>query len=106
MTKDERAMMDDMKHTLIRLDERGARMELDLGKITHVLLEGNGSPPITTSVATQGVQLIAINARLAAIEHAPETSSRLKGSDKYMMYAALISGLFTLIELIVRRIHG
>ncbi len=90
---------------LARLDERTEKIAESVDQLTHVLLTGNGSPPITTSVATQGVQLTAINARLTAIEHAPEVSGRLAGGDKYMVWAALVSGLFTLLEMLYRHAH-
>lgn len=34
------------------VDERGERMEDDLRKLKHVLVEGNGSPSVTVQVAT------------------------------------------------------
>ena len=37
---------------LVRLDERTERLADDVAQLKHVLLEGNGSPAITSQVAT------------------------------------------------------
>ncbi len=47
----------EMKEMLVRIDERTEQMQDDVGKLKHVLLEGNGSPAITVQVATQAERL-------------------------------------------------
>lgn len=42
----------EIKMVLARMDERWERVEEDLKKLKHVLLEGNGSPAVTVQVAT------------------------------------------------------
>jgi len=51
----------DLTALLARLDERTERTEETLEKISHVLLEGNGTPAITVQVAT-------LNAKVSSIE--------------------------------------
>lgn len=43
---------EEIKMVIVRMDERWERVEEDLKKLKHVLLEGNGSPPMTVQVAT------------------------------------------------------
>ena len=44
--------INEMSSILSRLDERTERMEDDLDKVKHVLIEGNGKPSIVVQVAT------------------------------------------------------
>lgn len=52
-----RAEEDDMRELLIRLDERMAKLSDDMDQVKHVLLEGNGSPPLTMQVATNKMKI-------------------------------------------------
>lgn len=51
---------EDIRVILERLDGRGERMEDDLKKLKHVLLEGNGTPAMTVQVATMDQRIKAI----------------------------------------------
>lgn len=53
--------INEMSSILSRLDERTERMEDDLDKVKHVLIEGNGKPSIVVQVAT-------MNERLSSLE--------------------------------------
>lgn len=46
-----------MRELLIRLDERMAKLSDDMDQVKHVLLEGNGSPPLTMQVATNKMKI-------------------------------------------------
>jgi hypothetical protein len=48
---------EDIKAFMVRMDERWERVEEDLDKLKHVLLEGNGSPAMTVQVALQEQRL-------------------------------------------------
>lgn len=43
---------EEIKVFVARMDERWERVEEDLKKLKHVLLEGNGSPAVIVTVAT------------------------------------------------------
>lgn len=43
---------EDVLALLVRVDERTEKVQTDVEKLNHVLLEGNGSPSITVQVAT------------------------------------------------------
>jgi hypothetical protein len=47
-----RAFLARLDERMKSMDERGERMEANIEKLKHVLLEGNGSPAITVQVAT------------------------------------------------------
>ncbi len=47
----------DIKLFMARMDERWERVEEDLGKLKHVLLEGNGTPAMTVRMALMEQEL-------------------------------------------------
>lgn len=51
-------MADTTAALLARLDERTESMAKDLDQVKHVLLEGNGSPPMTVQVATMYARIV------------------------------------------------
>lgn len=50
-------MSDDVKVMLVRIDERTQKMQDDVDKLKHVLIEGNGTPAVTVQVATMDQRL-------------------------------------------------
>lgn len=81
---------------LVRLDERGEVMADQIEKITHVLLEGNGTPALTVQVAR-------IDERLQKLE-TTDDKKKLSGGDKALVYTTAIGGIFTLVEMVVRHL--
>ncbi len=49
--------MEPLAVVIARIDERTERTESDVAKLTHVILEGNGTPAITTQLATLNLKV-------------------------------------------------
>lgn len=47
----------DIRGLLIKLDGRMDELARDVAKLSHVILEGNGSPPMTVKIATLETKL-------------------------------------------------
>lgn len=86
-----------LKDLVARIDERTKAMADDLTHVKEVLIDGNGVPPLTVTVAR-------LDERVKTMEEAEP--QRLGGGDRYMLYGALVSGVVTLIEMLARHIHG
>ncbi len=79
-----------------RLDERGAVMADQVERITHTLLDGNGSPALTVTVAR-------IDERLQKLESTSE-KKKLSGGDRALIYTTAIGGFFTLLDMVIRHL--
>lgn len=78
---------DHLETMLTRIDERTERMERDIGDLVHVVLTGNGSPPLTAQVAR-------MDERVDAIENSVTA--------RWGFRTALIAGILTLAGIAVR----
>ena len=86
----------DVSALLQRLDERTEKTEEMVGKLAHVILEGNGTPALTVQIAT-------LTEKVKSLED-DASHKRLNGGDKAVVYATAIGGFITLAELIVRHL--
>lgn len=60
MTAEAIDMTEEVRTVLVRIDERTERTELQVEKLTHVILEGNGTPAITVQLATLALKVASL----------------------------------------------
>lgn len=80
----------DMSNILSRLDERTERMEKDLDKVKHVLIEGNGKPAVVVQVAT-------LHERLTSLEE----DRRDKKIPRHVSFGIVISIIIAIFSTLV-----
>jgi hypothetical protein len=105
MTTDERLAnmleklekLEERTELIARLDERGRVMAEQIEKISHTLLDGNGSPPLTVTVAR-------LDERLQKLESVDD-KKKLSGGDKALVYSTAVGGFLTLLEMVVRHLR-
>ena len=85
MSDDDRAMA-----MLARLDEKTDLVVQDVGRLRHVLLEGNGTPALTVQVAR-------LDERVSAMER-----TRLSPGEKILLFSAIAGGAFSIIDVALR----
>jgi len=73
-----------------RLDERTERTEQDVGLLKHVLIEGNGVPPVT-------VQLAILTNEVASLKE-KDRESRIP---RHIWLVLIVSSLISIIGIIV-----
>lgn len=86
---------------LSTLVERTQHTSDDVKQLRHVLLEGNGVPPLTTQVATLNQRMDAADAKAAD----GNENRRWSRSDRYTIWASLGTGLIALAEMVLRHAH-
>jgi len=100
---------------LARLDERSKAAADDIAEVKHVLLEGNGVPPLTTQVAALNsqvetlathvpplaTQVTTLATQVAALQERKASSKKTMAT----IWAAVITGVFSFMEMVWRHIH-
>lgn len=87
----------DVVELLVRMDERTKQTAEDVDQLKHVILEGNGSPPLTVAVARTEERLTALEA--TGKERVGMSVARL--GVLATVGGAGITGVFKLIELLL-----
>ena len=82
--------MTKFEETLVRIDGKVGQLAEDVSKLKHVLIEGNGTPSIMTQVAR-------MDERLKAIE-----SAKLSPADRVKLWAGMIGGAISVIDVVAR----
>lgn len=57
MIEENEVSNDNARDLLIRIDERTEQTQKDVDLLKHVILEGNGTPPMTVQIATMFTRL-------------------------------------------------
>lgn len=86
---------------LSTLVERTKGMDERIGQLHHVVITGNGVPPLTTQVATLNQRMDAADAKAAD----GNENRRWSRSDRYTIWASLGTGLIALAEMVLRHAH-